>query len=1006
MRLSVFVALGAVLAFASATDVISPKLSARLQSCGDGEMVPVVVWLGDPPGWAQRREEIMSMPAGRARIRATVEALKEFYFSYAEPVLRIVDRYESQGDVVFGRHLWGAFSFSMRATKDAIYAVSGHPRVRAVFLDEPIKARFVLPYDPTNPFSRDIWLSKRPAVPDAVSCMSNAWQVTKIDADDAWAMGYDGSGVVVAIFDTGVDYTHPDLSGRMWHNPDDPIDGSDNDGNGFVDDYYGADFYDGDGDPMDNPSSIHHGTMCAGMVAGDGTSGTTTGSAPGATIMAIRVGDGSNFVSGSDEVAAFQYALEHGAQVGSMSYGSYPTNSVKDYYRYVMNNTFGTAGVVICVAAGNGDGSGGHYSVPYDISSPADVPPPWYRHADSSPPGPVIAVGATTTSDAWASWASRGPTQWDFTGYYGSWHDYPAADRLMKPDVAAPGEWVITTEYGGGYTYTDGTSFSCPLTAGVVALMLSKNASLTPLEIDSILEATAKDVDDPGRDNYTGAGRVDADSALMLVSGKALVVDSVRIDDAGTGDGDGNIDPGETANFVIFLRNAATQPAPGVTLTLTSVTNPHVTIVDGSSSYGTIAAGETRSNTADHIVLSVSPTARYTEYCKCYVTLADAEGYSKPDSFAFRVGVYPLVFRYQDTLATLLLGFTDFGTIGYPTFGNLAWPWPSDSTNLLYVGEVMVGESDAYVADGMEEFWPFDTIEFIYGGSVGDVEAFTTYIDTTNTYQIYQYSYSWRSAPNNDFVIFFFRIHNFGSTTISNALAGFYCDFDIPPYDTNYAQLSSSDEWGYMYHSASGKYVGVVALDGFVRGSVVDNPTYVYGSDVGGMGWTDQVKWNFLSGTYSQSSGTSPSDYSLILAFGPFTIEPGGYESFAAAVVAGGGLSDFQNNATQAKDVYSVYSAAMGCGGAKPRDVVLFGVYPNPFNGVAEVRVALAAPKRVSVDVVDICGRVVQSFGELDLAAGMHRLAWRCDEGLPSGMYLVRLRAGDETLLRRAFLVK
>ncbi len=994
---------------------IAPELDTKLSSINSDRMVDVIVWLTEPDGWQQRRAEIMSMPAGDIRQAEAVSALKEFYFRHAEPVLKIADKFENEGKAIFGKHLWGGFSFSISATPEAIRKIAQNPRVRMIIPDEPIKRKLMLPYDTNNPFDYAAWqgrLSTHNA--DILSATTAlAWQITKVRADAAWGSGYNGDGVLVALFDTGVDYTHPDLSGHMWHNPADPIDGSDNDGNGFVDDYYGADFFDHDGDPMDNPSSVHHGTMCAGMIIGDGTSGTSTGSAPGATLMAVRVGDGSSFASGSDEVDAFQYGLSHGADVGSMSYGAYPNNSTKDYYRYVINNTFGTSGVALCVAAGNGDDSGGHYAVPYDISTPADIPPPWYRRSDSTPAGPVIAVGATTTGDAWATWASNGPTEWDYTGYYGSWHDYPSSDRLMKPDVAAPGEFIRTTTYGGGYAYEDGTSFACPLTAGVVALMLSKNSSLTPLEIDSILEATAKDISPTGRDNQTGAGRVDADSALFFVSGKAISLDSVRIDDTSLilaveplGDGDRNIDPGESANFIIYLRNSATQSAPSVQLSLTSVSNPHVSVLDNHSNYGTIAPGATISNVSDPIRLSVSASALYTEFCECYVTITDGEGYTKPDSFAFRVGIYPFDFEYHDTLAPLLLGHWNCGY-----FQNLVWHWPTDSSNLLYSGEVMMGRGVDYVANAGRDFYPMDSLHLKYTPStiIADAEGFSQFLDTTNTYWMKQYTYQWRTSPNDGFVMLFYKLKNFSSSSLSGVISGTFFDFDVPPYDTNYAYFVPSDEWAYMYHSTSGPYAGIVALDGFLRGSVVDNPTYVY-SD-GGMGWTDTVKWRFLDGTYSQASGTSAKDWAVILAYGPFSISPGGEVTFAAAVVAGDNLSDFQTNANQAKAQYSTYSTSLDVPNKTvPRDVLMFGAYPNPFNSAAEISFAVGTAGNYSMDIVDISGKTVRKwdFGKCDI--GVKTIRWDghdfTGKPLPSGMYLVRLRSQNEIFNRRIFLVK
>ncbi|RKZ28768.1 hypothetical protein DRQ29_01380 [bacterium] len=1011
MKRFCFVALLVLMLIASAWGAkLSSRLTEKLENISPNQRVDIIVWLNQPDGWAQRRAELEQM-TGEARRRYAVQSMKDFYYRHVTSVRDLVSRLAQDGKATFGKDLWGAFSFSAQATKDAIMQISNHPDVKFIMLDEPFPHRFMLPYDPGDPFSKIEWKINNPAPPDiSKATMSNAWQITHTYVNNAWSTGYNGDGVIVAIIDTGVDYTHGDLSGVMWHNSGEtPGNGVDDDGNGYVDDYYGYDFYDHDSDPMDNPSDIHHGTMCAGMVAGDGTGGWNTGAAPGARIMAIRTGNGSSFCSSSDEIDAFQYAVDNGANVASMSYGSYPSDGVKDYYRYVIDAIFGAAGIPLIVAAGNGNSSGGHYSIPYDISTPADIPPPWYNASVSDPAGPVIAVGATTTSDAVASFSSIGPTEWDFDSYYTSgWHDYPASSRLMKPDVAAPGDNIVTTVYGGGYGYESGTSFACPFTAGVVALLLSKNGELTPRQIDSVLEVSATDIGSTGRDNYSGAGLINADSALSLVSGKALAIDSTKFDDSATGDSDANLDPGETGNVVIYLRNAGSTSMSGVNVTMTSVSNPNVTIVDGSSSYGTMAPGETKVNTSDPITLSISASALYAEDCKCYLTISDGSGYSHPDSIEFRIGIYPGEAIWHDTLATLRIPITNFSIIGY--FGGLYWPWPSDSSNNLYIAYPMVGKNTNYIADGGEDFWAFDSIWQYDPGGIADKQTSTSFIDSSNDYQVIQYTYQWRSSPNEDFIIFYYKVFNRTASTISGARCGFYADFDIPPYDTNYAVADDANQWAYTYHSTSGPYAGIVALDGYNLGSVVDNPQYVYG-DTFGMGWTDTVKWRFLDGTYNASSGSSAKDWSVILSFGPFDIPVSGFITYCAAIVMGSNLSDFQTNANQAKTIYSSMALhADDNGGKIPEDVALFGAYPNPFNSATKIVYALTEPGNVKLDIIDIDGKIVKTVDSGWRNTKLYSIrSDGCDYSgrtMPSGLYFARLQSEKTLLVKKLMLTK
>jgi serine protease AprX len=293
--------------------------------------------------------------------------------------------------------------------------------------------------------------------------------------------------------DSGVNYNHNDLSDHMWSG-------------------LGYDFVDDDADPMDEDN---HGTWTAGIVAGDGTSGSQTGVAPDAQIMALRIYPGTNTEMGN----AIAYALSNGADLLSCSIGwPDPSNFIKNWCRGQAETIY-TAGIVWCNAAGNGRSPlPGHYPVPQDIITPADCPGPWYSPDPPNNHTASIAIGATDISDNVANFSSYGPTHWS-TGTY---TDYPYPPGLMKPDVAAPGvnckslDRLTTTGYDSGI---NGTSFAQPHLAGTIALMLERAPDLTPRQIDSIIQNHAViDIETVGRDNFSGAGRIDALQAVNAVS--------------------------------------------------------------------------------------------------------------------------------------------------------------------------------------------------------------------------------------------------------------------------------------------------------------------------------------------------------------------------------------------------------------------------------------------------------------------------------------------------------
>ncbi len=211
-----------------------------------------------------------------------------------------------------------------------------------------------------------------------------------IDAVDGWDAAGDPPEVVVAVVDTGMQYTHPDLAPRMWSNPGEvPGNGVDDDGNGYVDDVRGWDFLGDDAGVDDHPIVDAHGTHVAGIVGasrGDGVG--MAGVAPNARIMPLKfIGAGGGFTS--DAIAAIEYAVAEDARVVNMSFGG-------DAYSPALCDAIAWAaerGVISIVAAGN-DGAD------------TDVVPTWPA---ACPEPSLVSVAATDDADGLAGFSNRGP---------------------------------------------------------------------------------------------------------------------------------------------------------------------------------------------------------------------------------------------------------------------------------------------------------------------------------------------------------------------------------------------------------------------------------------------------------------------------------------------------------------------------------------------------------------------------------------------------------------------
>lgn len=215
-------------------------------------------------------------------------------------------------------------------------------------------------------------------------------------------------------------------------------------------------------------SDIHnHGTWTAGTVAAVGDNATgVAGVAYKAKIMPIRItNDPAGYAYYSDIAKGITYAADHGARVVTNSYRSTEGSSVQSAATYLRSK-----GGIFVAAAGN-DG--------LQLSSSTNI-------------SNIVTVGATDSNDTKTSWSNYGPVI----------------------DVTAPGYSILTTSRSGGYDYVWGTSFSTPITAGVLALIFSANPNLTADQAQNILYSTAKDLDSAGWDQYYGWGRVDALAAV------------------------------------------------------------------------------------------------------------------------------------------------------------------------------------------------------------------------------------------------------------------------------------------------------------------------------------------------------------------------------------------------------------------------------------------------------------------------------------------------------------
>ena len=334
-----------------------------------------------------------------------------------------------------GIQLW---TISGLTVEEAIQAYSNDPRIE--YIEPNYTARFLAaPLIPNDPNFSRLW------------GLNNTGQTggkvdADIDAPEAW--GFDipdrdgfptGGNAVVGVLDTGVDYNHPDLNDNIWINPGESgsgkeSNGIDDDGNGYIDDFRGWDFFNWDNDPMD---AYGHGTHVSGTIGAEGNNGVgVVGVNWDVQIMPLKIfGDDGSYAGDFRVIKAIEYATKMGADLTNNSWGGGP-------YSQPLYDAIAKSPLFVA-AAGNGGSDG--------IGDNTDISP---HYPSSYNLNNIISVAATDHNDLRASFSNYGKT---------------------SVDLGAPGVSIYSTlpVSQGSYGYKSGTSMATPHVAGAAALIVA-----------------------------------------------------------------------------------------------------------------------------------------------------------------------------------------------------------------------------------------------------------------------------------------------------------------------------------------------------------------------------------------------------------------------------------------------------------------------------------------------------------------------------------------------------
>ncbi|MDP8206832.1 MAG: S8 family serine peptidase [Candidatus Electryonea clarkiae] len=779
------------------------------------------------------------------------------------------------------------------------------------------------------------------------------WHLDAINAYAAWDMVNDASDVIIGLPDLGIQMNHPDLIRSFWTNEAElnGTNGVDDDGNGYIDDIHGWDAVEWDGDPSPSAGVIH-GTHVAGLAGASHDNGIgVSGVAPGAQIMALRIGSGSSFQAGPDAYAIV-YAIENGVDIISMSYGGTQASMLeKDVMDYAASQ-----GVVTIAAAGNNGRNEANYPAAY--------------------PG-VISVGATDANNNLSSLSN-----------WGRW-----------VDIAAPGEGIFST-IPTGYGYASGTSMATPIIAGIAGLIIANEPGISPGEVRSRLMFGSMALYPVSLD-YISNGAASAWRSVRADQ-PTLELESVQLQDLND---DGILQPGESfqviANLELFGGDAE-----NIRLGLFNM-NTAVTGW-GNDLQTDITVGRFASNPMPASVSSIIDRGSYRLGLGITV-----DGHS--DTLTINVPVDPPWRTHQagEMLISVTdfgaIGYWDYVNHRESPGGVRFEDSPQ---GLLFHGSVMVAHndevSDCAFGDMDNRSYDFNTV---IGGNIRPVETASDsqvyvaeYAD--GDIRIRQTTLSF--PDDESYLIITLDIKNQGNDT-EEVTAGIFCDWDIRPNMENEVFYNHDLKLSYMTGTIGAG--GITALDNDLPLNIraIDNTLYIYPRGV--PDFNDYDKLLMLTSGMTMPESDNPGDWSHIVAVDLGEIAADESATARFAIIAGRSEEELFNATRRVRTIAGDGPSKPPLQSENlPSNFSLSPPHPNPFNNSVNLTLNLPDDGFVTLEVRDILGRHVALIHQDNLTAGSHKFTWKAlssnNKPVASGVYLVKAAWNNQKKVAKVNLLK
>lgn len=780
------------------------------------------------------------------------------------------------------------------------------------------------------------------------------YHLYKTRATEAWDELPASPPIVVGIVDTGIDTTHEDLRESIWKNPgetgldgngsDKRFNGIDDDGNGFVDDWFGWDFVGPGGDLADNsPLPGHpHGTHVGGLVgAVINNEVGVAGTAPNVKIIPIKVGGDSPFARSVSRTAdGILYAASVGAKIINCSFGS-ASPSMAD--EEVVNTATRLGSLVVC-AAGNDALNRAFYPAAYPAS---------------------LSVAATNNRDELAFFSNRHSTV----------------------DVSAPGDQILSTFPENGYDFLDGTSMSAPIVAAIAAMVAMTTPNASPEYIHAMLKANTDNIDDENTSfvGLIGTGRVNALKSVRKENSKFVEITSVVVSDT---DGDNVATPGDELHISLSVINQLDALTNGRVEILPAPSNFMPIIDVGTADLGSMGS-QTSGETSNDFVVRLPLNTPLNAVLSLSVVFYDGQE---------QVGTGLITRTVNPSYRTInendvALSINSAGNIGYNDYpANIQGIGVRfrGGPSLLFEGAFLVGHSPKFLPNSARSADPSyrdgsfrlrEIVSIHYDSVTSGIRAVSRYSDSADRdplgVDIKETVYQPTADSLRTGYLVQYDITNPSDTVIKFVHAAMFMDWDM-------TDDGADDGCAWQRETGIGFVRNVRNLSVPIVGvSMISAlPTNFFALDNAGLPGVPGIYDHFLRGEkwYMMSSGierenTNITDVSMMIGGGPFDLAPGATAQIVFAVAFGANYEYIGNS------IKAFRSMAMELGlnavpfTPLPLNDSIFFIEGGPAitPGLHTVRFSLSGPSPVQIQVVNVTGEYVATvFNEFNVTSGEH----------------------------------